>query len=334
MEPNSESHMKCTIIGEDEEDIGAKVTDNNGTKHQIEMHKKSGEIYAHNQDGYPDDPSDRTLEENEHVAQAQRFAKYYVYRQRSYDTLPPLPNPDRISAVAAFIDSLSEETFETYFGDLYQQMQHHAGRADPVVAVPDAAENQPTYYRKDVYLDVAHEDLQDATPDPTQGLFDTLQETLKAATDSTGLYDRLETVQAETPDGEPTDEPAVAEQFIEAVSGVHIMWSPASNQTETIETDAPEIDRNPDARIELPPYEPDSLTAFQDHVVAHLRCQIRDCYLTMGIAPPPSVRIQGPGWFDRATWFQHYDVYEPYHRDDVEITDWQQQQTPAEMLSN
>lgn len=324
--------MKAVITGENDELVGVNLRDNDGVEHIIEM-KLGGRITAHQSDGYPDDPSDRTLEENEHVAQAQRFAKYYVYRQRGYDTLPPLPNPDRISAVAAFIDSLSEEMFETHFGDLYQQMQHHAGRADLVVAVPDAAEDHPTYYRKDVYLNVTHEDLQDATPDPTQGLFETLQETTTAATDSTELYDLLDAVQAETLHVDPTNEPAVAEQFIKAVSGVHIMWSPASNRTETVENDMPDISRNPDARIELPPYEPESLADFQDHVVAHLKCQIRDCYLTMGIAPPESVRIQGPGWFDRSTWFQHYDVYEPYHRNDVEITDWQEQYTPAEMLA-
>jgi len=326
--------MNGEITGENEDSIGLHITDNNESKHKIEMRENSGNIYHHYQDDYPNNPNDRTLEENEHVAQAQRFAKYYVYRQRGYDTLPPLPNPDRISAVAAFIDHLSEATFETYFGDLYQQMEHHAGRADPVVEVPAAATDQPTYYRKDVYLDVTHEDLQNALPDSNDGLLESLQKATAATTDSTELYGLLDTVRDETPNVDPTDEPAVAAQLIEATSGVGVMWSPASNQTETVETDVPAVDRKPDARIELPPYGPDSLGAFQDHIVAHLKCQIRDCYLTMGVAPPQSIRIQGPGWFDRATWFQHYDVYEPYHRDDVDITDWQEQQTPTELLPN
>jgi len=265
--------MKAEITGENEDSIGLHITDNNRSKHKIEMKKFGGEIYHHYQDEYPISPSDRTLEENEHVAQAQRFAKYHVYRQRGYDTMPPLPNPDRISAVAAFVDSLSLETFEEYFGEYYQQMLSHYDRAEPVVEVPDEAQNNPLYYRKDVYLEISIDRLQSLVTDTDQSAFEVLQ--------------------------------SEHELSLEAVSGVHVMWSPASNQTETVTTDEPNIDRKPDARFELPPYEPDSLEAFRDDLIYHLRCQIRDCYLTMGVAPPEDLRIQGPGWFDRSTWFQH-----------------------------
>ncbi|PYZ02522.1 hypothetical protein C8039_18400, partial [Halogeometricum sp. wsp3] len=44
-----------------------------------------GEVTYHEQDGYPDDPDKRTSEENEHVNQARRYAKYYVFAQRGYD---------------------------------------------------------------------------------------------------------------------------------------------------------------------------------------------------------------------------------------------------------
>lgn len=293
--------MKGQITAENDQHIGLDVTDNNEIVHDLTLQKYSGSIEYHEQDGYPDKTADRTFEENEHVAQAQRFAKYHVYRQRGYDTMPPLPNPDRISAVAAFVDSLSLETFEEYFGEYYQQMLSHYDRADPVVEIPDEAQNNPLYYRKDVYLDVSIERLQSLVTDADQSAFEILQ--------------------------------SEHELSLEAVSGVHVMWSPASNQTETITTDEPDIDRKPDARFELPPYEPESLEDFRDHLIYHLRCQIRDCYLTMGVAPPEDLRIQGPGWFDRSTWFQHYDVYEPYHRTDVDITDWQVESTPEEMLA-
>jgi len=323
--------MDALITGESER-IGLSIIDNSDVEHLIEM-TEQGEIKYHESDGYPDSPDDRTVEENEHVAQAQRLAKYHVYRERGYDTLAPLPNPDRISAVAAFIDTISEATFERYFGDLYQQMLSHADRAEPVVDVPDAVEHNPTYYRQDVYVDATHEDLQTVSAASTEDPYQRLQTVAEPSADATGLYNVLTELRDETPDSNPTDEKQVADAYMQAISGVHIMWSPASNQTKTVENDMPEISRKPDARIELPPYEPDSLADFQDHIVAHLKCQIRDCYLTMGIAPPESVRIQGPGWFDRSTWYQHYDVYEPYHRNDVKITDWQEQHTPTDMLT-
>ncbi len=98
--------MKSEIIGEDKKDIGTKVTDNNDVVHQIEMHKSNGEIYAHEQGGYPDDPAERTIAGNEHVNRARRFAKYWVYRERGYETLEWRHNPNRITAAAMAIAPL------------------------------------------------------------------------------------------------------------------------------------------------------------------------------------------------------------------------------------
>jgi len=322
--------MQAEIIGKDGRGIGVKVIDNAEIEHTISV-GFDGNVQGHGSNGYSNSTNDRTVEENEHVAQAQRFAKHYVYRQRGYDTLPPLPSPDRIGAMAAFVDALSTNMFEEYFGDYYQQMLSDQGRADPVVDVPEEARTNPLYYRKDVYLDLSHEELHSSVTDSDQSAFEALQ--TAADTASVGqpsLYDIVGELNDQQVDIDANDEQRLADFFIEAISGVHMMWSPANNQTETVETNAPEIERKPDARFELPPYDPDSLEEFREKLVYHLRCQIRDCYLTMGVAPPEALRIQGPGWFDRSTWFQHYDVYEPYHRTDVDITDWQVQDTPDE----
>lgn len=91
---------------------------------------------------------------------------------------------------------------------------------------------------------------------------------------------------------------------------------------EAVRHDEPEIDREPDARVELSPFQPGSVADLQDQVVTNLLCQVRDCYLTMGVAPPEPVRIQGPGTFQRSTWFQHYDVYQRYHDTAADI-DWE-----------
>ena len=323
--------MKVALTGETDELVGVNLRDNAGEEHILDVRKRDGEVTAHQADSYPNSPTDRTVDENEHVAQTQRFAKYHVYRQRGYDTLPLLPNPDRIGAVAAFVDALSTETFEEYFGDYYQQMLSDQGRADPVVDVPEEARTNPLYYRKDVYLDFSHEELHSYVTDSDRSASEALQTAADTASGSqTQLYGLIEELTDQQVDIDADDEQRLAELFIEAISGVHVMWSPANNQTETVETDVPEIDRKPDARFELPPYDPDSLNEFRETLVYHLHCQMRDCYLTMGVAPPEDLRIQGPGWFDRSTWFQHYDVYEPYHRTDVDITDWQEQYTPDE----
>ncbi len=58
--------MNGKITGENDSKIGLHVTDNNGEKHRIEMHKDGGKIYAHQCKSYADKPKDRTPAENEH----------------------------------------------------------------------------------------------------------------------------------------------------------------------------------------------------------------------------------------------------------------------------
>ncbi|WP_245708474.1 hypothetical protein [Halohasta litchfieldiae] len=77
-----------------------------------------GEITYHEQGGYPDKAANRTAEGNEHVEQARRFAQYYVYVDRRYDTVPSTDHPERINAVRLAIRELNDTEFEALFGDL------------------------------------------------------------------------------------------------------------------------------------------------------------------------------------------------------------------------
>ena len=109
--------MNANITGENDERVGLYVTDNNDVEHWIEM-EFDGEIKYHEQDGYPDDPDDRTGDGNEHVNQARRYAKYYVYQERGYDTLPWDLDYERFQTVQGTLEELSTGDIEEYFGDL------------------------------------------------------------------------------------------------------------------------------------------------------------------------------------------------------------------------
>lgn len=323
--------MKAKFIGEDASDIGVIVVDNLDAEHHIEVRKDGGNVYYHDCEAYSDDPSDRTYEENEHVAQAQRIAKYYVYRQRGCDTLPPLPNPDRLATVAAVIAGLSDDRFEQYFDSYYQQFRGDSGESNPVVEVPPEAEGNPIFFETEVSLSLTTDEVRAFLADGDEPTIATLREGLADAVagDISEPEARLRATRSEdtTPEDAEIDDLA-----LEAVSDVQVMWSPASNQKERVGGETPDIDRKPDAQFQLAPFHPESRETFRGQLLRHLRYQIRDCYLTMGIAPPEPFRVQGPGLFNRCTWFQHYDVYEPYHRTDVDITDWQVDETPDELL--
>ncbi|MEZ3116946.1 hypothetical protein RYH80_13610 [Halobaculum sp. MBLA0147] len=323
--------MKVKIVGEDDEGVGVRIADNAGVEQQVELYKSSGEAFHHDADEYAESPEDRAYEANEHVAQGRRLAKYYVYRKRRCDTLPPLPNPDRLATVAAVIAGLSDDRFEQYFDSYYRQFRGYSGECSPVVEVPPEAEGNPIFFETEVYLSLTTDEVRGFLADGDEPTIATLREGLADAVagDIHNPEARLRTARSE--DTVPEDA-EIDDLALEAVSDVQVMWSPASNEKERVGGEIPDIDRKPDAKFQLAPFHPESRETFRGQLLRHLRYQIRDCYLTMGIAPPEPFRVQGPGLFNRCTWFQHYDVYEPYHRTDVDITDWQVDETPDELL--
>jgi len=147
--------MNGEIIGEDEEDIGTKVTDNNNIVHQIEMHKNDGKIYAHGQNGYPDKADERTPEGNEHVNQARRYARYYVNNERGYETFQWDENVPRIKAVGEAIEALSTDEFEAYFGEFHEAVAGPASDQDDlsIVDLISSVSREANAYYIDVFLD-------------------------------------------------------------------------------------------------------------------------------------------------------------------------------------
>jgi len=330
--------MDAIITGESER-IGLSIIDNNDVEHLIEM-DKSGNIKYHEQDGYPDKPAKRTSEQKEYVSQARRFARYHVYRERGYQTLSPVENPDRIEVARQVLDSLSTESWESHFGDLHQQCaSHFDDETDPAIEPPldvgvDTtafggvkallAANTPEslrklvgleggknlFYCQNIYLDVDRETVTD----------------LLASRD---LGSRID------PGTEPTDRTfwtdigrLAAEQTddlgslfeIDAVGPLYGMVHGPDEETIT-DHDEPR-DREPDARIQQMPAPSESLTAFRDVVDVHLRCQVRDCYLTMGCLAPDWTRITGTGLPKAIYRYGRTDRYRPYYDPDAKI-DWE-----------
>ncbi|MFD1565527.1 hypothetical protein ACFR99_18495 [Haloarchaeobius amylolyticus] len=294
------------------------------------MHKSNGEIYAHEQDGYPDDPDKRTVKGNEHVNQARRFAKYWVARECGYDTLDWQRNPDRITAAALAIAPVTSAAAEEYFGDFAQQFAHIHGDAEPAVSVPDEIRPADVVYQKDVYVGIDEPALESLTGDllETDEVIAALGRAIdptETRPDGTVLSDVL----ADVTGIDETDVPRLHDGLlIEDVSDLHVHWDDAAGQYHTQWGEQPAIDREPNARIEIFEFDPDSLDDLTRQITRHLLCQVRDCYLRMGIAPPEPFRLLGPGHHDAGTWYEHYDFYDRYHDPTAEISTWYEEYTP------
>lgn len=330
--------MKAKFIGEDEIDIGMKVSDNAGFEHHIEMHKENGEIYAHKCDEYSDKPVDRTTEENEHSNQARRFAKYQVYRKRGYDTLDTYRNPDRIAMVMLTIASLTPKQVQQYFTDTRQQLQSHIETTDPVIVEPRGARKADLRrVGQDIYLNDEEDFLSSIEKLTETDLYQKLETAATTGTSDEAQLEELQTSLAEM-DVDFTDCAAhLGDGLIDAVGPVTVRWevSQESEKTFSARPSQPLPDREPDARPQMIAdfYEFDTIEGFQADLVHHLRCQVRDCYVEMGIAPPTPFRVLGPGFYENIGWYRHHDFYPEYYNYHADIDEWQEEHTPTDLLS-
>lgn len=323
--------MKAEIIGEDEVDIGTKVVDNNGAEHQIEMKKSDGKIYAHHCEEYADEPENRTPEENQHNEQARRYAKYHVYCQRGYKTVPRPERPEHIDAVRRAITTLSPTEFLEFFGGTYQQLKSHFdGSVDRPIELPDdAPDEKAILYKQDVYLGIDIED--DALVDEAQTIADEYGFDLSEAPDTRVLADispeevhRWETFADELTDTiDGTDSELEPNLNHGAVSGLHVAY-PKHRELITERAEDP-FSRDPDATLELIPIDHDSIDVFRSFLDHHLRCQVRDRFISMGVLPPEPFRVLGVGTFTAYRRYTTYDMFPLLHTSDADlgtVVDW------------
>ena len=311
--------MRATIEGEDENYMKIYVTDNLGSEHELTIEKDSGDIPYHQCEAYASKPRNRTPEENEHNEQARKFAQYYVYLERGYDTVPPKLHPERLNIVRAALAGLSEREFEGLFGDLYRQLQSHQDDTERVIDIPtDAASADSVLYRKHIYLGV----------DPLEMEFRAETREL-AARYGLDLSDQslTDVALADRSSDELTDWMAFSQHlsglvldedvdlseglYIDAVPPLHICYLDADGE-EHITDPGTRITDGSDAMIEIPPMEPDSLDAFQDYLNHNLACQIRDSFVRMGLEPPEQFHVLGYGRFEAAEQYRRLDMFPNY----------------------
>nr|WP_069673587.1 hypothetical protein [Natrialba magadii] len=303
--------MESSIHGENDDLVVVDVIDNNGTEHAIAV-KPDGTIKQHAQNGYPDDPSERTNTEDESVSQARRYAKYHVYRETEYDTLEPRMNPDRLAAVLAAVHTMDDEEFESLFDPLHRQVVSYD---DPSVEPPiDSLEyvdrEEFRLYMLDVYL---AEDLEEirATADAYSDELATIVDEVESQTDSGGLRQKVASFAGQVQERAASGDIEPPEFSIEAVSDVHMLYYEDTNDDRVVEGNRP-FDREPDARLEFTPMPAHSVEQFRPLIEEHLLCQIRDCYVGMGEEPPAQYRVLGHGLYKFAQKYRHFDCYPDY----------------------
>jgi hypothetical protein len=314
--------MEAEIKKETEDGFGLQVVDRDGVIHRIGVGYE-GDILAHQCQEYPDNPKKRTNKEDDNFSQARRFARYHVYRERGYDTIPNPDNPDRIAAVLLAILDLDDQQFDRYFGTLYEQMASHE-RSDvaPVLDLSQEVYSEEfIVYKQNVYLNESLETIQDELTKPAIEVFgeENLQELAGATGD--GLMAKARSLVGGSKDQDDAELNAATipgtELSIEDVSGLDTMYSEPDGY-KTIEGKDP-INRDPDARIETLPMGFDR-EQFRYHVGHNLVCQIRDCFVSMGVEPPTQYQMLGHGKFKYSAKYRDFDFYPDYWDHDANLS--------------
>ncbi|WP_049896862.1 hypothetical protein, partial [Natrialba chahannaoensis] len=263
--------MKAVITGEIEDLVGVNLRDNDGVEHVLDVRKSDGEITAHQQDGYPDEPSERSPDGVRNVTQAQQYAKYYVYKDCGYPTISLQEDPDRITLVALIVAAMDTDTFEEYFGDFYQQFRYHHEDEDPAIEIPDDLYTEDVfyYYTTEIFLgldETAEADLIEQLQDETVQEYLEEAESITGSGDVAAIADELSALATEHGFGGGELQTLAPEQWIETTSGLHVKWE-IGDEIYGEFNDEPDLDRGPDAELELVPHEPESMEALQEYAV-------------------------------------------------------------------
>lgn len=309
--------MEGNIEGEDGEYLKIYVTDNNATEHDITIEIATGEIVYHKAPDYADHPNDRTQEENEHIRQARRYAKWHVYRERDHETMPRHENPDCLVAAMIAVSALSGDDVTEHFGDLESQLESHYDDSSLDLPFEDAHPDDVFVYRKDLSLSP---DLLAVDPPLAEQYSDLATE---IRTDLGAVFDESDDLEHQIVslfNHEDRLETELPSFEIEAVSEMHTLHTDGFSE-QTTEPDAP-LDREPDARIELPPLNLEQFDLFKLLVVTNLSAQVRDRFLMMGEDPPEAFQHQGFGTYRGTVKQQINPMYERYYLFDESVQRW------------
>ncbi|WP_239524461.1 hypothetical protein [Halogeometricum borinquense] len=237
--------------------------------------------------------------------QARRFARWHVYREKGYDTIPTDENPDRIAAVLLAIIDLDDEEFEDRFKPLYKQvMSHDRPDVEPSLDLPDSVyhDGEPCY-KQNIYLEESLEEMKSTVTEQLVESIDQEQITEVLQADNGNFFSKAASLFG-GPNGN------YGGLTIDGTSGIDTVHL-VNGKEQTIKSDDP-FERGPDARLELYPSNFD-FEAFRFYVGYNLICQIRDCFIGMGVEPPAQYRVLGPGKDKYTGKYHAFDFYPEYH---------------------
>lgn len=313
-------------------DVELRVVDPDDVHHRLTV-STDGQVGRHWCEQYPEDGTDPSPIERERLARVERFARYYLARQGSDETLSPytathrLADPDRLLVATLLVGVMSQETLASQFEACYDRLTDRGGADTSPLTTSPAGPADWQLVEQDISLTMDTADVR-TLADAVVGVdgLEKLRHALDVAPDrdDADLFARLDRMLSAT--DAPVEGTVTSDRFLTVDPPVRVYRNPPSQRegggaprdTRDSATDDPVA-----ARLQLTPatLPLTSVAAFQRQLVDHLRCQLRDCYVGMGLRPPESARLTGPGIAACTERYERLDRLQNYHRD-YAIIDW------------
>ncbi|WP_396613693.1 hypothetical protein ACH9L7_18595 (plasmid) [Haloferax sp. S1W] len=324
--------MKVTEHTETDRTVELRIVDYEGVHHRL-THSTDGQVENHWHDQYLPEGDDRSIAEEERLARVERFAKYYLSRTNHTTVLSPyshtdhIADPDRLAVTTLLVGSMAQDTLESHLQTCYDQLAALQANDDPPVAPPQAAPDAEwKRIEQDIHLTLDTEAIRRLSEVLVES--NSLGEIRRALDirpdrDDADLFSRLNRMLSTAESA--AIENASSERFIRVISPLRVHWKSDDGPTRVEYGDRTEPDEEATlaARIQLTPAHLPiiSLAAFQRTLVDHFRCQLRDCYVGMGLRPPTDVRVTGPGIAACTDRYERADTLQNYHNEHA-IIDW------------
>jgi hypothetical protein len=299
--------MDINVEKQNQEKFEVKVTDNAEKVHRIGV--EGIDIIYHNSEDYPDDPDERTPEQNERVAQARLYARYWTYCMLESTSLENNNNPVHIDAVRSNLNTHETSDLKENIEPLYKQLKYDRGESGGKKII-DVPEDENYIYNVDVKF-VGQKLEQERV------LKEMLEEhNLDISEEHTSRDLSPEEINewAETPRKQEDIDSDLENGFqVETVSFSPVYASVYKNDR-TMPLDESRTFNDRFATIEIAYLRSGDLDEFREQVQYNLRCQIRDMFVRMGVVPPTGYRVLGSGKYSAELAYENINFYQELHK--------------------
>ena len=307
--------MRAKKSKQEEGILEVEVTDNDGNIHLIGINEGDGVEY-HDSDHYASNPSSRTKEENERIAQARRFAKYWVFCEYGRGTVEKRNNPMYIDSVRKVITRMDITEFAVTFDEMYKQQEYELGDVtEKVIDVPDDVDEY--VYGQDFEVQGSELDRERMQRE----LFEehSLDVTKNVKTGDV-LPDEIEDWNNIITEPKNVDSDLEHDFAVEEINNSDLLLM-VSDEYELVKYDESSGFDEPHATVELAHFDTRSMSGFKAEVEHHMLCQIRDLLVQMGVIPSSEFHVLGHGKYMASKAYRSVDFYSELHVADREEDD-------------